>query len=87
MNAGVTATMARMSITLHDTIDFTNACATDGSFAPRGEAGEGLAAWGVWHVVVSCLARRTRSAQWKKSLSVYVHLLVSIADVRGLDPY
>ena len=51
MNAGVTLTMARMSLTLHDTIDFTDACATDGSFAPRGEAGEGLAAWGVWHGV------------------------------------
>ena len=51
MNADVTATMARMSLTLHDTIGFTDACATDGSFAPRGEAGEGLAAWGVWHGV------------------------------------
>jgi DnaJ-domain-containing protein 1/ribonuclease HI len=51
MSDAATASMAHMSLTLHDTFGFTDACATDGSFLPSGESGEGAAAWAVWYGV------------------------------------
>ena len=52
MSASNTRSMAHMSLTLHDTYDFSDACAVDGSYLPGAADGKtGQAAWAVWYGV------------------------------------